>query len=107
MRRLFDRIFDPNSTATPSQSLWVEGCNELDLVVSMGAGGTAPTVQLKGSEDGTNFYNLGAAFTATVGATTALGIDDGYLPKFIRAETTVAGVGSTLNYVCLKGKSAG
>jgi len=107
LKRLFDRVLDPNSTSTPSQSLWVDGCNELDLVVSMGAGGTAPTIQFRGSEDGTNFFNLGAAFTATVGATTSLGIDDGSLPKFIRAEVTAAGVGSTLNYICLKGKSAG
>ena len=107
LRRLFDRVLNPNSTATPSQSLWVDGCNELDLVVSMGAGGTAPTIQLRGSEDGTNFYNLGTAITPAVGETTSVGVDDGSLPKWIRAEVTVAGVGSTLNYICLKGKSAG
>jgi hypothetical protein len=107
VRRLIDTVLNPNNTTTPSQSLWVDGCEALDMVVSMNAGGTAPVIQLNGSEDAVNFYNIGATVTATVGATTSLGIADGSLPKYIRAETTVAGVGSSLNYVCLKGKSAG
>jgi hypothetical protein len=87
--------------------MWSDGCDEFDMVVSMNAGGTAPVITLQGSEDSTNWYNMGSGITATVGATTSQAIADGSLPKYIRATTTSAGVGSSLNYVCLKGKSSG
>jgi hypothetical protein len=72
----------------------------------MAAGGTAPVIQLQGSEDNANWYNIGTALTATVGQTTALSIADGSVPKFSRATVTTAGAGSTLNYIAIKAKGA-
>lgn len=108
VRRLFDRSVTPNTTPSASSALWVEGCDEYDMIVSMGAGGvTAPIFQMQGSEDGTDWFNMGTTMTATIGATTSLAISDGSLPKFIRAQLATAGSGSTLNYVVIKGKSSG
>jgi hypothetical protein len=106
IKRIYDRTLNPTTLASSTASLYTEGCEESDLVVNMGAGGTAPVIQLQGSEDGTNWYNVGTTLTATVGATTSLGIADGSLPRFTRATVATAGVGSTLGYVAIKAKGS-
>jgi hypothetical protein len=104
-RRAYDRTLTPNGS-TPSASIFSEGCEYSDVIVSMAAGGTGPTIQVQGSEDGTNWYSIGSTFVATAGTTTAFGIADGTLPKLLRASVSAAGTGSTLNYVVLKCKGA-
>lgn len=106
LRRIYDRTLVPSTLGSSTASLLTEGCEYNDLIVSMGAVGSAPVIQLQGSEDNTNWYNIGTALTATVGATTALGIADGSNPKFCRATVATAGAGSTLNYVAIKAKGA-
>jgi hypothetical protein len=106
LRRIYNRTLDPNTLNSSTPALFTEGCEYTDLIVNMAAGGTAPVIQLQGSEDNTNWYNIGAALTATVGSTTAVSVADGSLPKFSRATVTTAGAGSTLNYVAIKAKGA-
>lgn len=106
LRRIYDRTLVPSTLGSSTASLFTEGCEYTDLIVNMGAGGTAPVIQLQGSEDNTNWYNIGTALTATVGATTALSLADGSIPKFCRATVATAGAGSTLNYVAIKAKGA-
>jgi hypothetical protein len=106
LRRIYNRTLNPNTLGSSTTALFTEGCEYNDLIVNMAAGGTAPVIQLQGSEDNTNWYNIGAALTATVGSTTAVSVADGSLPKFSRATVTTAGAGSTLNYVAIKAKGA-
>jgi len=106
LRRIYSRTLDPLTAGSSTASLFTEGCEYNDLIVNMAAGGTAPVIQLQGSEDNTNWYNIGTALTATVGATTALSVADGSVPKFSRATVATAGAGSVLNYVAIKAKGA-
>jgi hypothetical protein len=106
LRRIYNRTLDPTTLGSSTTALFTEGCEYTDLIVSMAAGGTAPVIQLQGSEDNTNWYNIGTALTATVGATTALSIADGSVPKFCKATVATAGAGSVLNYVAIKAKGA-
>jgi hypothetical protein len=106
LRRIYNRTLNPNTLGSSTTTLFTEGCEYNDLIVNMAAGGTAPVIQLQGSEDNANWYNIGTALTATVGETTALSIADGSVPKFSRATVTTAGAGSTLNYVAIKAKGA-
>ncbi len=106
LRRIYNRTLDPNTLGSSTASLFTEGCEYTDLIVNMAASGTAPVIQLQGSEDNTNWYNIGTALTATVGSTTALSLADGSVPKFCRATVATAGAGSTLNYIAIKAKGA-
>jgi hypothetical protein len=106
LRRIYDRTLVTATLASSSAAVFTEGCEFSDLVINMAAGGTAPIIQLQGSEDSTNWYNIGTALTAAVGATTALSIADGSLPRFTRATVGTAGVGSTLGYIAIKAKGA-
>jgi hypothetical protein len=106
LRRIYNRTLNPNTLGSSTTTLFTEGCEYNDLIVNMAAGGTAPVIQLQGSEDNANWYNIGTALTATVGETTALSIADGSVPKFSRATVTTAGAGSTLNYIAIKAKGA-
>lgn len=105
-RRAYDRVLNPTNTTTPSGSIYSEGCEYAEIVVSMNAGGTAPVIQAQGSEDGTDWYNIGNTFTPAVGAVTAQNITEGTLPKLFRASVATAGAGSSLKYVVLKCKGA-
>jgi len=105
LRRIYDRTLAPGTLGSSTPALFTEGCEYTDLIVNMAAGGTAPVIQLQGSEDNTNWYNIGAALTATVGSTTAVSIADGSLPKFTRATVATTGTG-TLNYIAIKAKGA-
>jgi hypothetical protein len=105
LRRIYNRTLDPNTLGSSTPALFTEGCEYTDLIVNMAAGGTAPVIQLQGSEDNTNWYNIGAALTATVGSTTAVSVADGSLPKFTRATVATTGTG-TLNYIAIKAKGA-
>jgi hypothetical protein len=69
------------------------------MVLSLAAGGTAPTIQLQGSSDNVNWYTIGTTLAGTVGATVALSIVDAVMAKRIRVLVTTAGVGATLNYI--------
>jgi hypothetical protein len=106
LRRIYNRTLDPNTLNSSTPALFTEGCEYTDLIVNMAAGGTAPVIQLQGSEDNSNWYNIGTALTATVGAVTALSVADGSIPKFSRATVSTAGAGSVLNYVAIKAKGA-
>jgi hypothetical protein len=75
------------------------------LVVTSGAGVSAGSVQLQGSLDGVNFYNLGAAVsTATASSVFAPVIVTGTAARFVRATIATAITGGTVGaYVALSG----
>jgi hypothetical protein len=101
-KQFFDRTINPNTLNSVTPTYFVDGCNFLQVVHSMGAITTTPPVmQLIGSEDGVNWYAIGATFNTAANSTFAVVVKD-MLPKFVRVQVTTAGAGATLNYVSLK-----
>lgn len=102
-RSFADRVISPNSLSSTS-TFNIEGCSDIEFIVDMGAiTTTAPVFQLEGSENGSTWRVLGTPVTPTANAVTAQ-VVNGSLPRFIRARTTTAGAGATLNVITIKGK---
>jgi hypothetical protein len=105
LNKLFiNRTIDPNSLASSTPAFNTDGCNTLNLCVSMGAGGSGtPTFKLQGSEDQVLWFDLGSATVAVAPSAAGVATYSGYLPKFTRAQVTATGSGTTLSQVCIKG----
>lgn len=105
-RQWFDRTINVNTLNTVTPTYLVDGANFFQIVTNFGAITTsAPTLTVQGSEDGTNWYSLGATITPTA-STTAVTIIKDFTPKFLRVQTTTAGVGATLGYISVKALGA-
>lgn len=101
-RRRFDYALAVNTLSSATSALLSDPCNNLQLVVNMGAiTTTAPAIQMQGSEDGTNWFSLGSPLTAVASSTVSMQLVDQSV-TFARAIVTTAGVGATLGYVCIK-----
>lgn len=106
VKQFFDRSIVPNTLNSATPAYNVDGANLLMLNVTMGAvTTTAPQFQLQGSEDGTNWYSLGAALTTTANNTSIVTVPS-VIPKFARAIVSTAGVGATLGQVSIKAVNA-
>lgn len=103
-KMFINRTIDPNALASSTPAFYIEGCDKIHLCVSMGAGGSGtPTFKLQGSEDQLLWYDLGATTVAVAPSTAGTAIYSGYIPKFVRAQITATGSGTTLSQVCIKG----
>jgi hypothetical protein len=91
-----------NSTTA---TFFMDGCDQIQLAVTMNAGGTAPIIKMQGSEDSLNWYDLPSmSVTAAVGAVTQIMSNATSMPRFVRSIVATAGVGSSLGYVDMKGR---
>jgi hypothetical protein len=110
IRRSFDRTIAPNTLSSTTPAILVDGCDEIQLTVSMASGGTVPPVfGIQASEDNVNWCNFQSAvvtLTGTPSVTACAAGTIGYLPKYIRGYVSTAGTGATINWVCLKAKGA-
>lgn len=80
----------------------VDGATTLQMTVNMGPiTTTAPQFTLEGSEDGANWYAVGTALTSIASSTVSQVVQT-FIPKFVRAKVTTAGVAATLGYVSIK-----
>jgi hypothetical protein len=103
-KMFINRTIDPNSTGSSTPAFLVDGCRNIHLCVSMGAGGSGiPEFKLQGSEDQLLWYDLGTATVAVAPSSAGVVTYIGYLPKFVRAQVTNTGSGTTLSQVCIKG----
>lgn len=103
-KSFINRTIDPNALASSTPAFYIDGCDKIHLCVSMGAGGSGtPTFKLQGSEDQLLWYDLGTAIIAVAPSAAGTAIYSGYLPKFVRAQITATGSGTTLSQVCIKG----
>jgi hypothetical protein len=104
-RQWFDRsiVLTTLNSATPVYN--VDGANIFQIVTALGAATTAPVLQLQGSEDGTNWYAMGATFTPTASTTTVSVVKD-FVPKFARVVVATAGSAVTAGYISLKALGA-
>jgi hypothetical protein len=108
VRRIFDRVINLNTAASTTASMYTDGCDEVQIVLSSGAGATsAPVLTLQGSEDNSNWFQLSPTpitVTGTASTNSANNTVIGILPKFVRAIVSTTGVAATYNYVCLKAR---
>ena len=104
INRLFiNRTIDPNAIGSSTPAFYTDGCNTLNLCVSMNGGGSGtPTFKLQGSEDQILWFDLGATTVAVAPSSAGVATYSGYLSKFTRAQVTTAGSGTTLSQVCIK-----
>lgn len=103
-RQFFDRsiVLTTLNSATPIYN--VDGADKLALYINVGAvTTTAPAIQLEGSETGitTDFYPLGTPVTAVASSTVTM-LTESFMPKFVRARVSTAGVGVTAGYISIK-----
>lgn len=105
VNKLFiSRTIDPNAIASSTNAFLIDGCSTINLCVSMGAGGSGtPTFKLQGSEDQVLWFDLGTATVAVAPSSAGVATYSGYIPRFVRAQVTTAGSGTTLSQVCIKG----
>lgn len=102
-KSFINRTIDPNTLNSVSPSYFTDGCDRIHLCVTMSSGGSvSPVFKLQGSEDQTNWYDLGAA-TITGAPSTSLAVSySGLQPKYTRAIVATAGTGATLTSLCIK-----
>jgi hypothetical protein len=104
-RNFFDRTLDPNTLNSTTATFFMDGCDQMQLAVTMNAGGTAPVIKMQGSEDAANWYDLPSmSITAAVGAVTQIMSNATSMPRFVRSIVATAGVGSSLSSVDMKGR---
>jgi hypothetical protein len=104
-RNFFDRTLDPNTLGSTTATFFIDGCDQMQLAVTMNAGGTAPIIKMQGSEDSLNWYDLPSmSITAAVGAVTQIMSNATSMPRFVRSIVATAGVGSSLANVDMKGR---
>lgn len=103
IRSFINRAIDPNTLNSTTPSYLVEGSINVHLCVTMAAGGSSsPVFKLQGTEDQTNWYDLGAG-TITAAPSTSSAINyNGLQPKYVRAITSTAGTGAVLTSLCIK-----
>jgi len=103
IRQLIDRTIDLNTLNSATPSINVQNCNNFQLVISLGAATTGPTVQLQGSDDnGATWYLLGTPLLGVANSSVQTTVSFGHA-ELLRAVVTIAGTGVTPNYVLIKG----
>jgi hypothetical protein len=102
-KQFFDRTIAPNTLNSTSPVVFVDGCVDLNVYVSMGAvTTTAPTLALQVSPDNSVWVQVGADITTTASTVSILQASN-VLGRFARILVKSAGSGATLNYVMIKG----
>ncbi|MEN9317364.1 MAG: Arthrobacter phage Sonali [Pseudomonadota bacterium] len=103
IRQLIDRALAVNTLNQATASLNVQNCRNVQAVLALAAGGTAPSIQLEGSDDnGVTWYAIGAALAGTVGSTVQLTVNN-VQSQLVRGRVSTAGTGATLTYLLIKG----
>jgi hypothetical protein len=104
-RNFIDRTIDPNTLSSTTPAFLADGCDQLQLSITMNFGGTAPVIKMQGSEDSLNWFDLPSmSITAAVGATTQIMSNATSMPRFVRSIVATAGVGASLFCLCMKGR---
>lgn len=103
-RQIIDRSVDPNTLNATTAVLYSANTKEIAAVLRMGAiTTTAPVFSLEGSEDNSNWFDLGTTITGVASSTVRAKVSD-YV-KFVRARVSTAGSGATLGDITIKAVS--
>ena len=102
-RQFFDRALVINTLNSVTPSYFVEGCADLNVLVSMGAvTTTAPVLALEVSPDNATWVQVGADITTAASTNNLLQVT-GALGRFARIRVKTAGSGATLGFLMVKG----
>jgi hypothetical protein len=108
IRRIFDRAISLttlNATTTTAAGfpLNVQDCQNLQLIISLGAATTPPILQLQVSEDnGVTWTNIGTTLTGVANSTVSQTVSN-VCTELVRAIVTTAGATVTPNFISIKG----
>jgi hypothetical protein len=103
VRQLIDRTISLTTLSSTTPSINVQNCDNFQLVISLGAATTGPTVQLQGSDDnGATWYLLGTPLLGVANSSVQTTVTLNH-SQLLRAIVTIVGVAVTPNYVLLKG----
>ena len=100
-KRLMDRSIVLTTLGSTTPILFSGAANNVQLIINLGTATTPPAIQLEGSEDGINFYTMGAPLTGVASSTVQLTVT-GLSATFVRAKVTTIGVTVVAGYVSLK-----
>ena len=102
-RQFYNTSLAVNTVNSTTSTYFIDGCTNINCVVSMGAvTTTAPVLVVEYSIDGSQWYQSGADIT-TVASTNQIQKELGILARFVRVRVKTAGSGATLNYIMIKG----
>jgi hypothetical protein len=103
IRQLIDRAVSLTTANAVTPALNVQNCDNLQLVVNIGAATTPPQLQLQGSDDnGATWYAIGSPLAAVANSTVRVTVPD-VQAQLARAMVPTAGTGVTAGYVLIKG----
>ena len=100
-KRLIDRSIVLTTLDSVTPVLFQGAANNVQLIVSLGAATTPPAIQLEGSEDGINWYAIGAPLTGVANKTVQLTVNS-LSATYTRARVTTVGAAVTMGYVAIK-----
>ena len=100
-KRLIDRSIVLTTLDSVTPILFQGAANNVQLIVSLGAATTPPAIQLEGSEDGVNWYAMGAPLTCVATKTVQLTVNS-LSATYTRARVSTIGATVTAGYVAIK-----
>ena len=102
-RQFFDRTLVVNTISSVTPSFFIEGCNDLNVMVAMGAvTTTAPVLVLEISPDNATWVQVGADITTAASTNNLLQVTNA-LGRFARIRVKTAGNGATMTFLMVKG----
>jgi len=103
LKQFIDRSIVATTLNSTTPTYVSDGCKNIQLTVYGGTITTSPaTFIIEGSENGTDWYGTGGTgVTAGSGAVTNTFYAN-FVPKFVRAKVSVAGVGQSAYYLVIK-----
>jgi hypothetical protein len=103
IRQLIDRSIVLTTLNSTTPNLIAQNCQRAQLVISIGAATTPPSLQLEGSDDnGLTWYAIGSPLAAVASSTVQATVAN-VNSQLIRARVSVAGSTVTAGYVLIKG----
>ena len=101
-RNIIDRTINPATTNSASAALYCDGYAAYTMIVNQGAGGSAVTFALDGSDDNINWVQGLTQVTGVTGGSTPVSTNySGSQFRYIRARVVTGVVSATISYVTL------
>lgn len=102
-RQFYNTSIAVNTINSVTPTYFIDGCNTINVIVSMGAvTTTAPVLVLEFSIDAAQWFQSGTDITTSANIN-QVQKELGILARFVRVRVKTAGSGATLNYIAIKG----
>jgi hypothetical protein len=101
MYNYIDRSIVLTTLGSTTPTYIAEGTRAARMTLNIGTATTAPAVQMEGSSNGIDWYNLGAPLQGVASSTVSLLVTD-IVSKFTRAKVSTAGAAVVAGYLELK-----